>query len=203
MLCDWTTAPVQENLKATVDCFLGDSEGKPASLPSTPTWKATYPGPAVLTSVLVNQGISITITGKTLVEVNKGLQDMQVSVSYGEEERTVTGRDILKPGAGEWRFAASCQNSFLLISINSGGSFTNNSGARFDGCETLASALTNITVPNSGFRALPDLHKTVGGSCNNGLFVLTIDPSGSTINLGGLSNQACLDLSSFVNTLAL
>ncbi|MDQ3231823.1 MAG: hypothetical protein M3Q07_08390 [Pseudobdellovibrionaceae bacterium] len=95
-----------------------------------------------------------------------------------------------------------CQNGFLLLAMDPTGGYSVNISDRFNGCELLSSRLMNLVIPKASIRDLPDTHKGIGGSCSNGLFTLTLAQT-QTITVGPFSSQACLDLSSFVNSMGL
>ncbi|MDQ3231564.1 MAG: hypothetical protein M3Q07_07060 [Pseudobdellovibrionaceae bacterium] len=108
----------------------------------------------------------------------------------------------MKAQPGEWRLAANCQNGFVLLVMDSRGGYSVIISDRFNGCELLSSRLMNLVIPNASIRNLPDTHKGIGGSCSSGLFTLTLAQT-QTINVGPFSPQACLDLSSLVNSMGL
>ncbi|MDQ3231710.1 MAG: hypothetical protein M3Q07_07810 [Pseudobdellovibrionaceae bacterium] len=202
LACKWISALTGEPPVGIVDCFLSDANGQPASLSEVPVWKVSYEGPARITTSLINQSIRISAAGKNLIEVNSALLEMQVTVAFKGGQRILSGRDVLKTQPGEWRFVSDCQNGFVLLAMDSTGGYSVNISDRFTDCELLSSRLMNLVIPNASIRNLPDTHKGIGGSCSNGLFTLTLAQT-QTITVGPFSPQACLDLSSFVNSMSL
>jgi hypothetical protein len=206
LLCRWTQGPASDTLEASLNCFLGDSQGQPAQLSAKASWEVSVTGDAsVLQQMLPNQTLNLSIKSKTRDGLTLAIQNMQLKASYQDVQRSSAGRDVLKADSKKLRLAASCKNLFTLLFVNDTGTFTYLEINSFTGCETLATSLMNAVVPDGKSRLLPDLHKTVQASCKDGLFSLSINQptfQGSS-SQGPLDADSCEDLRGLVNNLGL
>lgn len=206
LLCRWMQGPASDTLEASLNCFLADDQGRPAQLSEKTNWEATVTGDAsLLQQMLPNQTLNLTIKSSTRDNLGLAIQNMQLKSTYKNVQRSSSGRDVVKAENKKLRLAASCKNLFTLLFVNDAASFSYQEMNRFNGCETLASALMNTVVPNGKTSLLPDLHKTVQASCKDGLFSLSINQPGfqGSSSQGPIDAASCEDLRGLVNNLGL
>jgi hypothetical protein len=163
LLCSWTQGPASDTLEASLNCFLGDNQGKPAQLSAKTSWEVSVSGDAsILQQMLPNQTLNLTIKSKTRDGLSLAIQNMQLKASYQGLQRSSSGRDVVKADPKKLRLAASCKNLFTLLFVNDAATFTYLELNSFTGCETLAASLMNAVVPDGKSRLLPDLHNSAG-----------------------------------------
>lgn len=206
LLCRWTQGPASDTLEASMNCFLGNEQGQPAQLNGKPSWSASVTGDAtLLQQMLPNQTLNLTVKSTTRDALGLAILNLQLKASYQGQERSSTGRDVVKADSKKLRLAASCENLFTLLFVNDLATFSYLEINRFIGCEQLSGALQNAVVPDGKSRLLTDLHKTVQATCKDGLFHLSINQptfQGSS-SQGPIDAESCEDLRGLVNNLGL
>ena len=206
LACHWLSAPAADTLDSSLRCFVADDQGQPATLNSKPIWNVSVQQNAsVISQVQPDQSLKLTVAAKTRDDIGTALQTMQLKLQWNGKEAVYQGQHLIKAGPQSFRLAATCKNLFTLLLVNESAALSYLEINRFTGCEQLTSRLMNVSLPNSAYRALPDLHKTVAASCKDGQFQLTITQpqfQGST-SQGPIDPKACEDLRAFVNNLGL
>ncbi len=204
LICQWLNFPTQKSpAEATIDCFLANSQREPVSLDPAPLWKIVYQGTATVLASHVPPFFRISMTASTSNEILEAMQTVQIFVKTNSIEKSLTVREAMKADAGQWRLGAGCDTLFSITVVNAQASFINTSVNRFDGCETLASRLVNVVLPNPAFRNLPDTHQSILASCDGEAFSLTLNTAQTLFTLGIFSREACQDLRALVNSLGI
>ncbi|HYX38444.1 MAG TPA: hypothetical protein VE954_35525 [Oligoflexus sp.] len=206
LLCRWVQGPARDTLDASLSCFLGDDQGRPANISEKLSWNVSVPANGtLLQEVKPDQSLLLTVKSSSRDQLDLALLNMQLKTTIKSQERTATGRDLLKADSKKLRLAASCKDFFTLLFVNDLGAFSYFEMNRFTGCEQLATTLQNAVVPNGQSRSLPDVHKTVQASCGGGSFILSINQPEFQGNSSQspIDNDACEDLRGLVNNLGL
>jgi hypothetical protein len=150
----------------------------------------------------------LILDGPNTDTVKLALIELELVVRYqanGPIEVRAFGRDLIQSGPGAMRISAECRDLMTILAITEAGSYQFAQFNRFEGCESLAEALWNITVPDPALRALPARSLTVSAACMDVTLNISVNQvayQGSS-SLELVSAQACLDLAALINVQAI
>jgi hypothetical protein len=209
LLCDWVKPPLPDP-EARLSCFLADENNKPAAAVKDARWEFVNKQPTVQVRLEAQaDGRQLVIlNGQNTDIVMLALNELELVVRYqlnGPIEIRALGRDLIKSSPGSMRVSAECRDLMTILMVTETGDYQFSQIPRFDGCETLAAALLNVSVPNPNFSGLPAQAFTVLASCSDAVLNIAVNQAvyQGVNSLPLVSERACLDLAALINAQAI